>query len=167
MRRHLLTLFRLLAVLLTINALAASGSTFTGRVVAVTDGDTFEVLHDGRAERIRIYGMDCPERGQPYGTAARKFTSSLVFGKTVTIETRTTDRYGRTVATVLLPDGSDLGGKLVQAGFAWWYRKYAPADMTLERLESEAREARKGLWGDANPVPPWEWRRRERHMKGE
>jgi micrococcal nuclease len=146
MHQHPLRLFRLLAVvLLIISGLAAGGDTFTGRVVAVVDGDTIKVMHDGRAERIRIYGIDCPELGQPYGTAARKFTSFLAFGKTVTMETRTTDRYGRTISTVLLPEGSDLGKELLHAGFAWWYRKYAPAEILLERLESEAREARKGL----------------------
>ena len=68
-------------------------------------------------------------------------------------------RYGRTVAVVILPDGRSLNAELVRAGLAWWYRRYAPDDETLERLEREAREARRGLWGDPEPIPPWEWRR--------
>jgi endonuclease YncB( thermonuclease family) len=60
---------------------------------------------------------------------------------------------------VLLPDGRSLNHELVGAGLAWWYRRYAPGDLDLERLESEAREAKRGLWADAEPVPPWEWRR--------
>ncbi len=68
------------------------------------------------------------------------------------------DRYGRTIADVILPDGRVLNRELVRAGFAWWYRRYAPEDETLEQLECEARGARRGLWADAEPVPPWEWR---------
>ena len=69
------------------------------------------------------------------------------------------DRYGRTVGVVLLPDGRSLNKELVKAGFAWWYRRYAPEDETLKQLEAEAMEAKRGLWADPEPVPPWEWRR--------
>ena len=70
------------------------------------------------------------------------------------------DRYGRTIADVLLPDGTHVNHTLVKNGWWWWYRKYAPEDMTLEGLEKEAREEKKGLWADPQPVPPWEWRKR-------
>ena len=70
------------------------------------------------------------------------------------------DRYGRTVGEVILPDGRVLNHELVRAGLAWWYRRYAPDDKTLEQLERGARGANRGLWADPNPVPPWEWRRR-------
>ncbi len=68
------------------------------------------------------------------------------------------DRYGRTIGEVMLPDGRVLNHELVKAGFAWWYRKYAPDDDALEQLEQEARDAKLGLWVDPHPVPPWEWR---------
>ena len=68
------------------------------------------------------------------------------------------DRYGRTVGEVLLPDGRSLNRELVRAGLAWWYRRYAPDDQTLEQLEREARAAQRGLWADPNPVSPWKWR---------
>ncbi len=68
------------------------------------------------------------------------------------------DRYGRTVGVVLLPDGRSLNHELVRAGLAWWYRRYAPDDETLAQLERDARGAERGLWADAEPVPPWEWR---------
>jgi hypothetical protein len=77
----------------------------------------------------------------------------------VTVRPRAVDRYGRTVAEVVLPDGRDLGRELVRAGLAWWYRKYAPGDYELARLEAEARGAKRGVWSQAGAVPPWEWRR--------
>ena len=97
-----------LEFLLIISSLPADGAEFSGRVVAVLDGDTIKVMHNGRAERIRIYGIDCPERRQPYGTKARHFTSGLEFGKMVTVVPKDTDKYGRTIARVVLPDGIDL-----------------------------------------------------------
>lgn len=75
---------------------------------------------------------------------------------------RDTDRYGRLVGEVLLPDGRNLNHELVRAGMAWWYRRYAQEDTTLAQLEAEARAARRGLWRDPHPVPPWEWRRTQR-----
>lgn len=95
--------FRTLVCLLCLPALAFAD--FTGRVVGVSDGDTIKVLHNGKAEKIRLHGIDCPEKGQPFGTKAKQFTSSLTFGKTVTIHVTDMDRYGRTVADVILPDG--------------------------------------------------------------
>jgi endonuclease YncB( thermonuclease family) len=85
----------------------------------------------------------------------------LVFGKEVTLQTHGHDKYGRTIADVLLPDGANVNHILVKDGWCWWYRKYAPGDTVLEGLEKEAREGRKGLWADPQPVAPWEWRKRK------
>ncbi len=123
--------------LLTSQTLAAD---FTGRVVGVSDGDTITVLHDGKGERIRLHGIDCPEKRQAFGNRAKQFTSKLVFGETVTVEVVDRDRYGRTVAEVLLPDGRSLNRELVRAGFAWMYRRYTN-DQSLSDLEEEARVA--------------------------
>jgi len=125
----------------------------------VTDGDSITVLIGREQVRVRLYGIDCPERAQAFGTRARQFTGELAFGNVVTVRVRDTDRYGRAVGEVLLPDGRNLNHELVQAGLAWWYRQYARGDGTLERLEAEARVERRGLWADRAPVPPWEWRR--------
>src|SRR5712692_1532752 len=89
---------------------------FSGRVVGVTDGDTIKVMHNGKAEKIRLHGIDCPEKGQPFGTKAKQFTSEMVFGKTVTLHVTDMDRYGRTVADVVLPDGRVRNRELVAAG---------------------------------------------------
>ncbi len=129
------------------------------RVVRVLDGDTIEVLKEGRAARVRLYGIDAPERGQPFGSAARRFTADLCFGQHVLLREHGRDRYGRILADVVLPDGRVLNEELVRAGLAWWYREYAPEARLLEALEREARAARLGLWADPRPVPPWEFRR--------
>jgi hypothetical protein len=80
----------------------------------------------------------------------------------VTVQVTDRDRYGRLVGEVILPGGESLNEVLVAAGLAWWYREYAPADTSLERLEREARQAGRGLWAATEPVPPWEWRARRR-----
>jgi micrococcal nuclease len=132
---------------------------FSGKVVGITDGDTISVMHNGRAEKIRLNGIDCPEKGQAYGIRAKQFTSDMVFGKDVTLRTHGLDKYGRTIGDVILSEGTNLNQELVKEGLAWWYRKYAPNDSTLEHLEEEARTAKRGLWADPRPVPPWCWRK--------
>ena len=135
---------------------------FAGPVVAVLDGDTIEVLHDNKAERIRLNGIDCPEKGQAYGKRARQATSGLVSRKEVTLQTHGLDKYGRTLADVLLPDGTKVNYALVKEGWCWWYRKYAPGNVILEELEIRARAAAIGLWADPHPVPPWVYRKARR-----
>jgi endonuclease YncB( thermonuclease family) len=134
-----------------------SSADFSGLVVGVIDGDTIDVLHGGQAERIRLNGIDCPEKGQAFGKAAKQFTSSLAYGKKVTIQVFRKDRHGRTVGDVLLPVGTNVSRELLKAGLAWWYRQYSK-DRSLEALEQEAREAKRGLWSDPHPIPPWEVR---------
>lgn len=153
---------RLLAFLLLGASAAPAPGSFQARVVSITDGDTFTVLDQRRQIRIRLYGVDCPESGQPFHRRATQRTAELIFGKTVTIEPRSRDRYGRLVASVLLTDGRSLNHLLVAEGLAWHYRQFAPRDYTLARLEQSARRARRGLWQDPAPVPPWQWRRMRR-----
>ena len=135
---------------------------FSGPVVRVLDGDTIEVLHNQHPERIRLSGIDCPEKGQAYGQRAKQAASVLVFGKKVTLQTHGHDKYGRTLADVLLPDGTNVNYELVKDGWCWWYRKYAPLDTELEGLEKAARDAKKGLWVDPAPIPPRVYRKARR-----
>ena len=93
---------------------------------------------------------------------AKQAASALAFGKEVTIQTHGNDKYKRTIGDVILPDGINLNQELVKQGWCWWYRKYAPGDTVLEGLEKEAREARKGLWADPQPVPPWVYHKAKR-----
>jgi endonuclease YncB( thermonuclease family) len=115
---------------------------FSGPVVSVLDGDTIEVLHNQRPERIRLSDIDCPEKGQAFGKQAMHAASELLYGKEVTFQTFGKDKYGRTLADVFLPDGTYVNHELVKDGWRWWFRKYAPGSTTLERLEVEAREVR-------------------------
>jgi endonuclease YncB( thermonuclease family) len=137
---------------------AAPAENLGALVVGVTDGDTIKVLRNGRHEALRLHGIDAPEKGQAFGQRAKQFTSGLAFGKTVAVRVRGLDRYGRTIGDVVLPDGRNLNQEVVRAGYAWWYRRYS-ADQRLAALEAEARAARRGLWADPNPQPPWEWRK--------
>ncbi len=157
------TTTRLLPIILVLSFCSVCWTAeFSGPVVAVLDGDTIEVLHNQHAERIRLNGIDCPEKGQAYGKRAKQAASELVFGKEVTLQTFGKDKYGRTVADVLLLDGTNVNHALVKDGWCWWYRKYASGDAVLEKLEKEAREAKKGLWIDTAPVPPWVYRKARR-----
>ena len=149
-----------LTFLLSLCIPALTVADFTGPVISVLDGDTLEVLHHTRPERVRLSGIDCPEKGQAFGKRAKQATSELAFGKEVTLETHGHDKYKRTLGDVILPDGRNLNQELVKQGWCWWYRKYAPWNTELEGLEKAAREGRKGLWADPYPVPPWEWRKR-------
>ncbi len=79
-------------------------------------------------------------------------------GKVVTVKETGHDRYGRTLGDVILPDGRNLNHELLKAGYAWWFRWYSK-DVRLGEMEDEARLAKRGLWADAEPVPPWDWRR--------
>lgn len=126
-------------------------------VVRVRDGDSIVALRGGAGIEIRLDGIDCPELAQAFGRQAKKLTSALVLGKAVRLVGKGKDRYDRELAEVFLPDGRSLNRELVAAGYAWWFRRYS-ADRTLETLEQTARLARRGLWADENPVPPWDFR---------
>jgi endonuclease YncB( thermonuclease family) len=130
---------------------------FTGKVVSISDDDTISVLCEGKAVQVRLYGLDVPEKAQAFGTRARQFMAALVFQQDITVIVRATDRYGRIVGEVLLPDGRSLSQELVRAGRG--YRQYTPKDAMLAQLEAEARAAQRGLWADAHPIPPWAWRK--------
>src|SRR6185503_19050423 len=116
---------------------------FTGPVVSVLDGDTIEVLHNSYPERIRLSGIDCPEKGQAFSIRGKQAISVLVFGRDVTLQTHGQDKYRRTLADVFLRDGTHVNHTLVKDGWCWWYRRYAPGDTTLEKLEKDARDAKK------------------------
>jgi len=157
-----LTAASLLALVATA-ALAAP--IYVGKVVSVTDGDTITVMHNQVGEKIRLNGIDCPEKRQAFGNKAKQFASELVFGKTVTVGDHGKDRYGRTIGAVVLPDGTNVKHELVKAGMCWWYRKYAPNDKLLAQAEEEARLAKRGLWVDPSAVPPWEWRKARKRYR--
>jgi endonuclease YncB( thermonuclease family) len=124
-------------------------------VIGVIDGDSITVLHDGKGEQIRLWGIDCPEKHQDFGSRAKNATSVLVFAKVVEVEPVTTDRYGRTVAFVKVGD-SLLNEELIRQGLAWVFTRYCdrPLCQGWKALEEEARKAKRGLWSMPKPVAP-------------
>lgn len=166
---------RLLAGLLLAATASLQAADLEGTVVGVSDGDTITVLDaDKTQHKVRLAGIDAPEKGQDFGRRSKENLSDLVFGKAVRIEWSKEDRYGRKVAKVWVgdtsctqlacPEAIDAGLAQVSVGLAWWYRQYAgeqhPEDRErYEFAETEARASRAGLWRDAAPIAPWDWRR--------
>ena len=151
-------LIAFLAVILTCgNALALDS--WQGQVVGVSDGDTITVMHNGKGERVRLWGVDCPEKTQAYGQRAKQFTSYKTFKKTVTVEVHDIDRYGRTVGHVFI-DGQSLNESLIRVGMAWVYTDYCAGMPCSEwsKQEARARASKTGLWADAHPIAPWDFR---------
>jgi endonuclease YncB( thermonuclease family) len=158
--RNIPTLIILITLILV--APAASDDLITAKVVKVVDGYSITVLALGNKQiKIRLHGIDCPEGGQAFGKKAKQFTSSQCFVTTVQYREVDIDRYGRTVATVYLEDGTELNLAILKAGFAWHYRRYSDRQDYADAQE-EARRAGVGLWADKDPTPPWEWRRERR-----
>ena len=135
---------------------------FTTRVTRVADGDTVAVTLERETVRIRLWGIDCPEGDQPWGEEATERAREALLGNRVTFVWHDTDRYGRRVCEIILPDGENFNETLVREGLAWWYRYFAPDADHLRRAQLEAMEARRGLWEDPGSVAPWDWRRRDR-----
>ena len=154
--------FLFFLLLLPTNILA---KTLQGKVIHVADGDTITILTPQKEQiKIRLAAIDCPESGQSYGKKAKKFTSSMVYGKHVKVKPITKDRYGRTVAMVLV-NSSNLSKQIIANGYGWVFRKYCKwrfCDDWL-RLEETARDRGIGLWRDRNAIPPWEWRKAKRN----
>ncbi|MDG4554396.1 MAG: thermonuclease family protein [Candidatus Competibacter sp.] len=137
--------------------LAVHAAEFGGRVVAIGDGDTLTVqTGDNRRVRVRLAGIDAPEHDQPYGAAATRSLTALALNRIVRVRRVAEDDYGRVVGAVVA-DGRDLDAEQIRRGMAWVYRRYARS-RRLYALEAEAKQARRGLWADPNPIPPWDWR---------
>lgn len=152
-----LTMKKLFLIFLFISiSILSFADSITGKVIAVSDGDTIKILVDKTTYKIRLNGIDCPEKTQAYGQKAKQFTSDMVFNKIVTADIKDKDRYGRYVADVLI-NGTALNKELVRNGFAWHYKQYSK-DSELAALEEQARASQVGLWADSNPTPPWEFR---------
>jgi endonuclease YncB( thermonuclease family) len=142
----------------------AASWTVEGRVVSVSDGDTIAVLDRAKVQhKIRLSGIDAPEKGQAFGDRAKGSLSRLVFDRQVAAHCHKRDRYGREVCKVMR-GATDANLEQLRAGMAWWYREYAKEQTVQESMEYAAAEeaakaSRTGLWKDANSVAPWEWRK--------
>jgi endonuclease YncB( thermonuclease family) len=138
----------------------------TGKVVGVADGDTITVLDADRVQhKIRLTGIDAPEKKQPFGNRSKQSLSDMVFDKNVIVETNKRDRYGRELGKARA-GGKDVNLEQVRAGLAWHYKAYELTQPVADRqayadAENEAKAAKRGLWADPNPMPPWVWRHRK------
>jgi endonuclease YncB( thermonuclease family) len=163
---------RLLVTLLLAFALPAAAVTIEGKVVFVADGDTITILDAAKAQhRIRIHGIDAPEKAQAFEQRSKESMSRLAFGMEAKADCHKKDRYERRVCVIWVrpPDCPDCGLTLdvglaqITQGLAWHYKKFEKEQTVEDRAryadaEVEARARRVGLWADKNPTAPWEWR---------
>lgn len=156
---------KIILALLLFHVTISNASTLVGEVVGVTDGDTITVLDASHTQyKIRLAGIDAPEKKQAFGSASKKSLSDLVYGKVVSVNWEKLDRYGRTVGKVLV-NGTDANLIQVKNGYAWFYKKYQNELALQDRLDylhaQEAAEvAHAGLWSEEQPTPPWDFRRK-------
>jgi len=157
-------------------ATTCGAAELTGRVVGISDGDTITVLDASNTQhKIRLAGIDAPELKQAFGTRSKQNLSRMAYDMDARLECHKTDRYKREVCKVWVQPSDcptcgktlDAGHAQIIAGLAWWYRAYAKEQFAedqgrYESAEDEARLRKWGLWGDAEPVPPWEWRKLRR-----
>jgi endonuclease YncB( thermonuclease family) len=167
---------QLLFPLLFLLSLPTHADTLTGRVVGVGDGDTITILDANRQQhKIRLGGIDAPEKAQPFGQRSKESLSAMVFNKEVRVDWEKRDKYKRIVGKIWVQPAScptcqmtlDAGHAQITVGLAWWYRKYSNEQSAQDRgayefSEQEARAKRAGLWADVDPVPPWDWRKEAR-----
>lgn len=160
LRENLMNIRICLAIPLVVASLSAAAASFSGTTVAVADGDTLTVLKGREEVRVRLAEIDAPEKAQAFGQAAKRALSELCYRKSTTVHVQDVDRYGRVVGRVVC-DGTDANRAQVRNGMAWVYDRYA-RDTRLHALQDEAQQAHRGLWKDASPTRPWEWRRAQR-----
>lgn len=127
-----------------------------GKVVAVLDGDTLELMESGKAIRVRLANIDAPEKSQPYGQASKQSLSDMCYGRDAQLQKQSIDQYGRTVG-IIMCGGIEANRAQVERGMAWVYTMYN-RDPSLVQLQNNAKQVSSGLWRDANPTPPWDYR---------
>lgn len=132
-------------------------SQLKGKIVKVQDGDTVTLLDSVNTQyKIRLYGIDAPEKGQPHGDKSKEYISSLIAGKEVIVDVKGTDQYKRILGVVYLGD-TNINAEMIRAGYAWNY-KYSK-DKYYIKLQEKAKAENKGLWNDKNAIDPWQWRK--------
>jgi endonuclease YncB( thermonuclease family) len=157
----LLTLLSLLSFALFPNRCAALTS-YTATISRVIDGDTAHAIVKHKRLTIRLYGIDAPEKSQPYGTSATLQLRRLTQGTTLTLLDHGPDRYGRHVAEILLPNQTNVNREMLARGAAHWYHTYAPKASSYAAAQRQAQQLSRGLWAKPNPTPPWDYRRSRR-----
>lgn len=148
-------------------AFTATAETLTGRVVGITDGDTIKLLTDSNVlHKIRLSGIDAPEKNQAFGTRSKQALSDCAYDKVASVESYKKDRYGRVVGKVMV-NSADCNLRQIELGMAWHYKKYEGEQELEDRsryaqAEYQAQKSRRGLWMESNPVAPWDFRQSKR-----
>ena len=156
MKKILFVLFLLVSCSMT-----TENGVISGKVISVADGDTMTILTAEKKQiKIRMLGVDAPERGQDFGTVSRQQLNNLCYGKTVTVENKGEDQYGRVLGVVYI-DGMNVNEYMVRNGLAWYYRHFV-TDSRLDSLEQLARKEKVNIWSMKNPMPPYEFRKSRR-----
>ena len=136
--------------------------TLTGKVIGIKDGDTVVVIDVSNTQTtLRLAEVDCPEKAQAFGTRAKQFTSDAVYLKQIKYEVTDTDRYGRSIAKIYYDDNKYLSAEIIKNGFGWQYKQYSTSKL-LAKLEQEARQNKRGLWIEPNPIYPSDFRKSKR-----
>jgi endonuclease YncB( thermonuclease family) len=154
----------LISLVLFAPAAVSAGPLTPGLVVAISDGDTITLLTEDKQQlKIRLAGIDTPEKKQAFGTKARDHLASRIFKQDVEVDLRKKDQYGRYLGVIYI-SGVDMNQSMIQDGYAWFYKHYAKDQPKEEaqryaKAEADARSKQRGLWSDPNPVPPWEFRK--------
>lgn len=158
MKKFFIFLFAILPILVI--------AQLKGKVVRIADGDTFTLLtEENRQVKVRLYGIDCPEKAQAFGQVAKQFLSNQIFGKQVEVHEKNIDRYGRTIGIVFTDNPINVNEALIKVGLAWYYSDYDKNHPAWDSLEKQAREKKIGLWSQPNPIAPWNFRRQKRKSK--
>lgn len=157
------TKYAFLLYVLCIFITNAQAQSIEGRVIKITDGDTFTLLTNSYTQtKVRLAEIDAPERGQPFATQAKQAFATLCFGKTVKVTFTKKDRYQRVIGYVSTHNAMNVNEWLVENGFAWQFEKYS-SSFRLKQLQAQAKQNGKGLWSQPNPTPPWLWRSNKRN----
>lgn len=148
--------------------LPPAASAWPGRIVTAIDGDTIEVEPSmgGQRVRVRLHGIDAPEKRQPWGESATGFVFGFLYREVqVQEQGKSPDRYGRTVAIIFFSDGDSLQAALLRNGLVWVWPRYCKNCQVWQGLQDDARMSRRGLWSEPNPTPPWLWRQQRREAR--
>ena len=148
----------LFPVIISLSAVAEVPSdTIQFKLKRISDGDTVVTTED---TRVRLWGIDTPERDQRYGSDATAALVEMVNNQQLYLETKDVDRYGRTVGVIYTANGNEVNLEMVCDGHAWWYEYYAPDRPQFKQCQEDAKKNKRGLWAEEEPVAPWDWRRR-------
>jgi micrococcal nuclease len=154
----------LLILLFLFGSLSCKEEILLGKAVKVSDGDTFTILtSDKKQIKIRLYGIDAPEKGQDFGNVAKEYLGQLLKDQVVTIKSKGRDRYGRTVGIATV-GSKNINEELLKAGLVWHFKDY-DTNPNWNLLEVRAREQKKGLWSHTKPIPPWDFRKSRKQKK--